>query len=324
MEGQVRSGEWQEVVLLACPSTHLHGLRERPLGWAGRLADALCFWISDLPFVFGYRRWRVSGTESGYRALFHHASMLFTILYPMWRRMKRGMLTGCVYPVKTTSTDRLRPSGVIVGLLDLCLLWPASLVEPENRGGCRQLDRGRRVGFAPRSNTSCVCAGLDLAIVLILSCLTSALPLPGKVALGSGQTPWLGSPRSRPRPQLLLLQVVSLGQHCHCGVDGSVTSQLAALLWHGCISALLLTHPSLVYVIRETGVGLVLCLMARVGVVWLWLLLLLLLLLLLCLLCFALLGDMQLPSHCLALCLLRPASSWFVLNLFWAGSVRVR
>jgi hypothetical protein len=154
MEGQVRSGEWQEVVLLACPSTHLHGLRERPLGWAGRLADALCFWISDLPFVFGYRRWRVSGTESGYRALFHHASMLFTILYPMWRRMQRGMLTGCVYPVKTTSTDRLRPSGGIVGLLDLCLLCPASLVEPENRGGCRQLDRGRRVGFAPRSNTS--------------------------------------------------------------------------------------------------------------------------------------------------------------------------
>jgi hypothetical protein len=129
---------------------------------------------------------------------------------------------------------------------------------------------------------------------------------------------------ARSRPQLLLLQTVSLGQHCHChcGVDGSLTFSACRF---SCISALSLHAPSLVYVIPEKGVGLVLCLMGRVGVVWCWWLLLLLLLCLLCLLvCFPLLGDMQLLTHCLALCLLRPASSWFVLNLFWVGSVRVR
>ena len=41
-----------------------------------------------------------------------------------------------------------------------------------------------------------------------------------------------------------------------------------------------------------------------------------------CLLC--LLGDMQLLFHRLALCLLRSMLSWFVLNLFWVGSLRVR
>jgi hypothetical protein len=109
-------------------------------------------------------------------------------------------------------------------------------------------------------------------------------------------------------------------------------SLLSLQLWFGMVAFLHFCSRtlSLVYVIRETGHGRWSGALPD-GESWRGLVVVVVIVVIVvvvvvfsCLLCFALLGDMQLPSHCLALCLLRPASSWFVLNLFWAGSVRVR